>query len=185
MRRLIAAVAMLVALVGATGCTRTLPDSPEPMGSAPGAPSAGEATSTLIVEDPWVRATTGAKDASMTAAFMTIVNPGDFDVNLIGADYAGAGMVQVHEMVMKDGAMAMQEAKDGAPVPAGSHLHLAPGGYHVMLMILKDELAVGDEVNLTLHFSDESSLQVTALVKEFVEEEDHYHSPMPSPSTAS
>lgn len=181
MRRLITGVAILVALAGATGCASTTPGAPAPMGSAAGTASAG-ATSMLIVESPWVRTTTGAKDASMTGAFMTIVNSGETDVKLVGADYADAGMVQVHEMVMKDGAMVMQEAKDGAVVPAGSHLHLAPGGYHVMLMMLKKELAVGDEVNLTLHFSDGSSLPVTAPVKEFVEEEDHYHSPMPSMS---
>jgi len=181
MRRLITAAAILVALAGATGCASSTPGAASSAASATGTPSAA-ATSTLMVEEPWVRTTTGAKDTSMTAAFMTIVNPGDTDVKLVGADYADAGMVQVHEMVMKDGAMVMQEAKGGAVVPAGSHLHLAPGGYHVMLMMLKKELAVGDEVNLTLHFSDGSSLPVTAPVKEFVEEEDHYHSPMPSMS---
>jgi copper(I)-binding protein len=100
----------------------------------------------------------------------------------VGAECADAGMVQVHEMVMQDGKMVMQEAKGGAVVPAGSHLHLAPGGYHVMLMMLKKPFAVGDQVALTLHFSDGRSLAVTAPVKEFVEEEDHYHSPMPSMS---
>jgi len=141
------------------------------------------AAAALMVESPWVRTTTGAKDPSMTAAFLTVVNPGAADVRLVSADCADAGMVQIHEMVKSGDKMMMQEAKDGALVPAGGHLHLTPGGYHVMLMRLSREFAVGDSVNLTLHFSDGSSLPVTAPVKDFVEEEDHYHSPSPTPSS--
>ena len=168
MRRL---PALLVALAFglATGC-------------APPAPSAQPESPQLSVEDAWVRTTTDAKDATMTAAFMTIVNPGSQDVRLVGAEYADAGVVQVHEMVMVSGTKTMQEAKDGAVVPAGSHLHLTPGGYHLMLMQLRGPLAVGDRAALTLRFSDGTTLPVSAPVKEFVEEEDHYHSPEPTPS---
>lgn len=141
------------------------------------------AAAPLAVESPWVRTTTGAKDPSMTAAFLTIVNPGAADVRLTSAECADAGMVQIHEMVKSGDKMMMQEAKDGAVVPAGSHLHLTPGGFHIMLMKLSREFAVGDSVALTLHFSDGSSLPVTAPVKDFVEEEDHYHSPSPTPSS--
>jgi copper(I)-binding protein len=145
-------------------------------------PATGADAPRLSVEGPWVRTTDGARDATMTAAFMSIVNPGDADVRLVGADCADAGMVQVHEMVEQDGKKLMREATDGVVVPAGSHVHLTPGGYHVMLMQLKRGLAVGEQVVLTLRFSDGRTLEVTAPVKEFVEEEDHYHSPMPSAS---
>lgn len=144
--------------------------------------STSDAAVPLLVEGAWVRTTTGTKDASMSAAFLTIVNPGATDVRLISAECADAGMVQIHEMVKVDDKLVMQEAKDGAVVPAGSHLHLAPGSDHIMLMKLSRELAVGDQVELTLRFSDGSSLPVTAPVKDFVEEEDHYHSPTPTPS---
>lgn len=152
------------------------------MGCAPATPSAPPGTTQLIVESAWVRTTTGAKDAGMTAAFMTIVNPGTADVRLVGADCADAGLVQVHEMVVVKGAKLMREAKDGATVPAGSHLHLVPGGYHIMLMQLRRPLPVGEQVAIKLHFSDGVTLPVNAPVKEFVEEEDHYHSPEPTPS---
>ncbi len=133
-----------------------------------------------VVEGAWVRTTVGAKDPSMTAAFLTVVNPGETDLRLTSAEATVAHMVQLHEMVEVDGKLAMQEAKDGISVPAGGHTHLTPGGYHVMLMGLTGQLAVGDEVQLTLNFADGSQVPVTAPVKEFVEEEDHYHSPEPS-----
>ena len=87
------------------------------------------AAAALMVESPWVRTTTGAKDPSMTAAFLTVVNPGAADVRLVSADCADAGMVQIHEMVKSGDKMMMQEAKDGALVPAGGHLHLHRGGH--------------------------------------------------------
>ncbi len=175
MRRLIAIATAMIVLGAAAGCASAIPN----------APSAAVPRAELSVEGAWVRTTTAAKDASMTAAFMTIVNPGEADVKLTSADCAEAGVVQLHEMVMQDGKMVMQETRDGIAVPAGSHAHLAPGGYHIMLMMLKKEFAVGDQVALTLHFSDGGTLQVSAPVKEFVEEEDHYHSPLPSPSASS
>jgi len=137
----------------------------------------------ILVEDAWVRTTDGATDTTMTAAFMTLVNPGDANVSLVGASTSAAGMCQVHEMVKgADGKSVMQEAKAGVVVPAGSHAHLTPGGYHIMLMMLKQKLPVGAEVTLELKFSNGTSKTVTAPVKVFTEEQDHYHSPAASAS---
>ena len=140
-------------------------------------------TQGIAVSDAWVRATTGSEDASMTGAFMEVSNKGDSAVRLIGATSPAAPMVQVHTMVMEDGKMVMQELKDGLEIKAGSHAHLRPGGNHVMLMGLTAPLAAGDEVALTLEFSDGTEQDLTAPVKEYTEEEDHYHpSTEPSPS---
>ena len=150
--------------------------------------SAKPASSTapqIIIEDAWVRTTDGATDTTMTAAFMTLVNPSDANVSRVGASTSVAGMAQVHEMVKgADGKSVMQEAKNGVVIPAGSHLHLTPGSYHVMLMMLKQKLPVGSEVTLELTFSNGTSKTVTAPVKVFTEEQDHYHSPAASASAA-
>jgi copper(I)-binding protein len=142
---------------------------------------AAATTPAVIVEDAWVRATAGAKDTSMTAAFMSLTNPGPADIKLTSATSPVAGLVQLHEMAMTDGKMVMQEKTGGITVPAGSHAQLAPSGDHVMLMGLKHGLEPGDEVPLTLKFSDGSSHDLTVPVKAFTEEEEHYH-PTPTPS---
>lgn len=148
-----------------------------------GCSPASGGTPKVSVESPWVRTTVGAKDASMTAAFLTLVNPGDTEVKLVAASTPAAGMVQLHEMVKDGDKSVMREAPGGIAVPAGGHQHLTPGGYHIMLMHVSQELKVGDQVALELTFSDGSKLSVSAPVKEFVEEEDHYHpSASPSPS---
>ena len=139
--------------------------------------------SDVVISDAWVRATTGSEDASMTGAFMQLSNKGESAVRLVGATSTVARMVQVHAMVMKDGKMVMQELEGGLEVEPGSHAHLRPGGNHVMLMGLTEPLAAGDEVDLTLEFSDGTEQDLTVPVKEFTEEEDHYDPSMtPSPS---
>jgi copper(I)-binding protein len=143
--------------------------SPEP------ATQAAASTPSVLVEDAWVRATVGAKDTSMTAAFMSLTNPGDADIRLTSATSPVAGMVQLHEMAMNDGKMVMQEKAGGIKVPATSHAHLSPGGDHVMLMGLKQALKPGDEVPVTLKFSDGTSHDLNVPVKAFTEEEEHYH----------
>ncbi|WP_083750939.1 copper chaperone PCu(A)C [Kribbella sp. ALI-6-A] len=141
-------------------------------------------TPSVLVEDAWVRTTTGAKDTTMTAAFMSLTNPGGSEIKLTSATSPVAGTVQLHEMAMKDGKMVMREKAGGIAVPAGSHAHLAPSGDHVMLMDLKQPLKPGDEVPLTLKFSDGSSHDLTVPVKKFTEEEEHYH-PSQTPTPAS
>lgn len=163
-------VAALVAL-SATACSSATPAAPA--ASAP-------AKAALTIEKPWVRGTEGAKDTTMTAAFMSIANPGDQDVRVVGAESPVAGMVQVHEMATVDGKMVMREAKDGVRVPAGGHEHLAPGGPHIMLMQLKQPLKVGDEVTVTVRFSDGTQQVVKAPVKKFTEEGDQYHTHEPA-----
>ncbi|TCM38286.1 hypothetical protein EV648_117158 [Kribbella sp. VKM Ac-2568] len=149
--------------------------SAPPQASADSATQAAATTPGVLVEDAWVRATVGAKDTTMTAAFMSLTNPGGTDIKLTSATSPAAGVVQLHEMAMKGGKMVMQEKAGGINVLAESHAHLAPSGDHVMLMGLKQALKPGDEVPLTLKFSDGSSHDLTVPVKAFSEEEEHYH----------
>ena len=169
-RTLLPALALALTATGLAGCGDDSPDA------APDA-ATSSASGAITIEDPWVRATTGTEDPTMTAAFMTIDNETDEDVVLVKASSPDAGMVQLHEMAEADGTMVMQEVDGGITVKAHGGQLLQPGGYHVMLMDLTGELAPGDEVELTLEFSDGSSQEVTAPVKEFTEEEGHYHSP--------
>ena len=60
-----------------------------------------------------------------------------------------AGVVEIHEMVM-DGNVMKMRAVAGLDLPAGKAVDLKPGGYHVMLMDLKQELKPGELVPVTL-----------------------------------
>lgn len=131
----------------------------------------------ISVKDAWVRATKGTPDASMTGAFMAIDNNGAQDVTLTAAASAVAKRTELHEMAMVGGQMVMRPVQGGIPIGAGHGKVLMPGGYHVMLMGLTRELAPGDEVGLTLRFSDGTTKNLTLPVKAFTEGKPHYHAP--------
>jgi VCBS repeat-containing protein len=74
-------------------------------------------------------------------------------------------MAQVHEMVADGATMKMQEVKAGIEVPANGTLELKPGGYHVMLMDLKQQLQAGDTVPLSLVVEGKDGKRETLEVK--------------------
>lgn len=101
----------------------------------------------IEVKDAWVRGTVPAQKS--TGAFMEIT--GNSAVRLIGVASPVAGTVEIHNMTMQNGVMKMFPV-DGIDVPAGKTVKLAPGGYHVMMMGLKQQVKPGDRVPLTLTF---------------------------------
>jgi periplasmic copper chaperone A len=97
------------------------------------------------VDEPWVRGTVAAQKA--TGAFMRVTAVED--ARLVAARSPVAGVVELHEMKMESGVMKMR-AVGSIALPAGRAVSLEPGGYHVMLMGLKQPLAEGEAVPLTL-----------------------------------
>lgn len=120
----------------------------------------------IKVEEPWARAT--APGQPVGGAFMKLTS--DADAQLVGASSPAAGMTQIHMMKMQNGMMIMREAKS-LPLPKGKTVELAPGGYHVMLMELKQPLKAGDSVPITLKVRSGKQVQnieVKAIVREMV-----------------
>ena len=128
-----------------------------------------QAQNQVTIKEPWVRGTVAQQKA--TGAFMQIST--DKEVRLIEAKapVSIAGVVEIHEMAMEKDVMKMRQIK-GLDIVPGRTMELKPGGYHVMLMDLKQQLKGGDVVPITLTFEDtktksrfnqEIKAQVTAL----------------------
>lgn len=99
----------------------------------------------VSVKDAWVRATVPQQKA--TGAFMQI--QAARDSKLISASSPLTPHVEVHEMSMQGDVMKMRQVPDIA-LPAGRTVELKPGGYHVMLLDLKQQVKEGSSVPLTL-----------------------------------
>ena len=97
------------------------------------------------VKDPWVRGTVAGQKATGMFGQVTSTSGG----KLVSASSPVAGVVEIHEMVM-DGNVMKMRAIAGLELPAGKPVDLKPGGYHVMLMDLKQELKTGESVPVTL-----------------------------------
>jgi periplasmic copper chaperone A len=98
------------------------------------------------VTDPWVRGTVAQQKATGLFAQITSAKGG----RLIEARSPVAGVVEIHEMSMQGDVMRMRALPQGLELPAGKAVVLKPGGYHVMLMDLKQPLKTGEMVPVTL-----------------------------------
>ena len=114
--------------------------------------TAAAAQAQVTVSDPWVRGTVAQQKS--TGAFMVLSSASD--VRLTSAQSPVAGVVEIHEMVMEGDVMKMRQIP-GLDIAKDRAAYLKPGGYHVMLMELKQQLKGGDVVPITLVFEDSAS----------------------------
>jgi periplasmic copper chaperone A len=113
----------------------------------------------LVITQAWSRATpNGAKTGG---SYLTIENKGSAPDKLIGASADVAGSIQVHEMSMTDGTMKMRPLENGLAIEPGKTVKLAPGGYHLMMMDLKNQLKQGDKLAITLEFEKAGKVPVS------------------------
>ncbi len=112
----------------------------------------------LLVEHPWSRATPAG--APVAGGFFAVANRGTAADRLVSARFERAGRVEIHEMAVKDGVMAMRELPKGIEIPAGGRIELKPGGHHLMFMELKAPLKEGEMLKGTLVFEKAGSVDV-------------------------
>ena len=123
-----------------------------------------EAAGDIGITSAWARPTIGQGKA--TAAYMTIANGGEADDTLLRARSRAAERVEVHQTTKSDdGVMRMRPVGGGLPIPAGERVSLAPGGYHVMVMGLREPLAEGGELPLTLEFAKAGPVEIVVPVR--------------------
>jgi copper(I)-binding protein len=107
--------------------------------------TAGTAMAQTTVKDAWVRGTVPQQKATGLFAKITSVQGG----KLVGASSPMAAAAEVHEMILVGNVMKMRPVPV-LELPAGKAVELKPGGYHVMLLELKQPLKAGDIVPVTL-----------------------------------
>ena len=98
-----------------------------------------------------------------TAAIYVTVTSGQPD-RLIGVSTPAATMAELHQSRLEAGVMQMRAVPDGLPVTPATPIHMAPGGYHVMLMGLKGPIRQGDHVPVTLTFLHAGAVTADAVV---------------------
>src|SRR5437899_12968002 len=104
----------------------------------------------LVITQAWSRATPGG--AKIAGGFLTIENKGAGPDRLLSGSGDIAGKVEIHEMAMNNGVMTMRPLDKGLVIEPGKTVKLAPGGYHLMLMDLKQPFKQGDKAPVALEF---------------------------------
>ena len=101
--------------------------------------------------------------AATTAVYLIIANDGCMPDQLVGATTDVADAVEIHETAKEDGAVVMRPLPDGLTILAGSTAKLEPGGDHLMLIGLREDLVAGNSflLSLTFLFAGDVSVPVT------------------------
>ena len=184
MRRWLAVILAPVLALSLAGCG----DKNEKTDTTTGG-STPEARGTIVVQDPWIRATAGSaigdmatessegadtmeSDASAsmgktTGAFMTLQNTTDTEDRLVKAavNSTVASVVEIHETTVDENDMMHMRPVDRVTIPAGGSVELKPGGLHIMLMDVQGDLVEGQTVSLLLTFESGLELTVEAPVR--------------------
>jgi hypothetical protein len=71
---------------------------------------------------------------------------------LLSASSDAAAKVEIHQMGMQDGIMAMRPLDDGLAIPPDATVTLAPGGDHIMFVGLIAPFEEGQRVPVSLNF---------------------------------
>jgi copper(I)-binding protein len=99
------------------------------------------------------------------AAYFTVTNNGSDADRLIAVSAPVAKVVEIHEIVDNNGVKEMRPLENGIELPAGEAVALAPGGYHIMLIGLTQDLTAGMTYDLTLTFENAGEVVVPVTVQ--------------------
>jgi copper(I)-binding protein len=118
----------------------------------------------LEIAHPWSQEL--PPNAPTVAAYFVIHNSGKTADKLLSVDSPIAGIAQLHEHVMQNDLMKMQQVPS-VEIQGGGEVTFAPMAYHVMLLDLKDRslLSDGKRFPLTMHFEKSGDVTVEVTVQ--------------------
>jgi periplasmic copper chaperone A len=112
----------------------------------------------ITVKNIWIRP---APETFNTAIYCTIVNNGNKPDTLYKVTSPISDEVQIHETYKKDDMMGMREVKNLVVLPHDS-LVFKPGGYHIMVINLKENVVVNNFKEATLFFKQAGEIKINA-----------------------
>jgi len=116
---------------------------------------AAAAVAQVKVEGAWARPTVAGQQGG--GGFLTLTSP--VADRLLGGSTPAAERFELHSMTMKGDVMEMRQVP-AIELPAGRRVKLEPGGLHVMFIGLKQPLAAGSKLPVTLKFEKAGEVKV-------------------------
>jgi len=114
------------------------------------------------VRNAWARP---AAQRGNGAIYFVVENHSAETQELIGVAADIAEAIEVHESRMSGDVMEMHQL-EAVPLEPGEEAVFEPGGLHIMLVGLKQDLKTGDDIQITLDFANYEDIQVTVSVQD-------------------
>ncbi|MGB1262088.1 MAG: copper chaperone PCu(A)C [Cognaticolwellia sp.] len=126
----------------------------------------------VVVENAYARAS--IPGTSLSSAYMTISNKSASNMRLVGASSTVSDRVEIHQHTMSDGLMRMRQV-DYVAIDAKTTKVFQPSGLHLMIFDVKAPLKAQENVIITLHFDNQTSIDVNYTVKGLKQKKHHHH----------
>ena len=125
----------------------------------------------ILVENSYARES--IPGTSISSAYMTIKNLSAKNIRLIAASSVVSERIEIHQHTMVDGLMRMRQ-RDYVEVLAQNSTVFQPSGYHLMIFDLKHPIKAKENIIITLHFDDQSRIDVNYTVQG-IKQKKHHH----------
>ncbi|CAG0983095.1 hypothetical protein ANAEL_01859 [Anaerolineales bacterium] len=123
----------------------------------------GSSSAELTVQDAWARPALKGQNG---AVYFVIENHTDSHNALNGASTDVASAAEVHLSMQNDQGVMTMSMQDSVQIMPGENVTFKPGGLHIMLVDLKQDLKVGDTFTLTLSFEKSGDITLEIQVKD-------------------
>lgn len=118
---------------------------------------------TLSINDAWSRPGMAGNNS---AIYLIIDNATSQDDSLLSAECDAAETVELHLSSMDASGNMSMHPQEKISIPAGQKIEFKPGGLHIMLIDLKEELRPGQKINAALVFENAGKINLEVIVKE-------------------
>ena len=118
--------------------------------------------------------------AKATAGYFTLTNHSDKAIELTGVSSKAFAKVEIHEHLMEDGMMSMQQVTKNIVIKPHQSVVFSPGGYHLMLFKPSKKIRKGTNVALDFKFNGATTVEKSAKVISVLDQQkqadnDHSH----------
>jgi len=117
----------------------------------------------ITVSDPYASAVFAGGNGVI---YLNLANEGSSPDVLLSVESQAAAAVEMHETKIDENDVMRMTPLSKIEVPAGGSVSLEPGGKHIMLINLKQELKPAEKISLTLNFEKAGPLTVEAEVRQ-------------------
>jgi len=116
----------------------------------------------LVFENSWIRLAPPVAENS--AGYFTVTNHAKETIKITSVESTVAKHTALHDMLIVDGAMAMEHIPE-LVLKAGESVEFRPGGKHLMLIGLVEPLKLDQKVEVTFVLSNGTKQALTMVVK--------------------
>jgi copper(I)-binding protein len=116
----------------------------------------------ILLEEAWARP---ASAGNHSAVYLDINNKGSASDTLIDVTTEVAEHSSIHKSIVEND-IAQMITVDKLAIPAHNIVKFTPGGLHIMICDLKQDLKLGDKISLVFKFEKQGKVRAIVLVQQ-------------------